>query len=58
MGENSALIGLDVHKEAIAVAVAKDRRGGEMRCLGRIANSREAIRKPVAKLMMTRDALH
>src|ERR1043165_6255205 len=41
-------IGLDVHAEAIAVAVAEQ--GGEVRSLGTIPNRLEAIRKLVQKL--------
>lgn len=44
MGDGTAFVGLDVHKETIAVAIAEDGRGGEMRFLGEIANSREAIK--------------
>jgi transposase len=41
-------IGLDVHAETIAVAVAE--RGGEVRALGMIPNRPESIRKVVKKL--------
>ena len=47
-----------MYKETIAVAIAEDRRGGEVRYLGEIANRREMIRKPVTKLSKSHDALH
>ena len=56
MGKDTAFVGLDAHKETIAVAIAEDRRGGEVRYLGEIANTREAIRKLVAKLSKARMA--
>ena len=41
-------VGLDVHAETIAVAVAEV--GGEVRSLGTIANQPESVRKLVGKL--------
>lgn len=42
-------VGLDVHKETIAVSVAEGG-GGEVRYVGEIANTREAIEKLVKQL--------
>ncbi len=49
MKEFSKYVGMDVHKETIAVAVA-EARGGEVRYLGEIANAPEAIQKLVKQL--------
>jgi len=49
MKEFSKYIGLDVHKETIAVSVA-EANGGELRYLGEIANTPEALDKQVKQL--------
>ena len=49
MNEFSKYVGLDTHKETIAVAVA-DALGGKARYYGEIANTPEAIRKLVKQL--------
>lgn len=49
MKEFSKYVGLDVHKETIAVAVA-EAGGGEVRYLGEIAHTPEAIRKLLRQL--------
>ena len=49
MNEFSKYVGLDTHKETIAVAVA-DAIGGKARFYGEIANTPEAIRKLVKQL--------
>ena len=36
-------VGLDVHKDTIAVAVAEDGHGGEIRFHGTIVNSADAV---------------
>ena len=48
MKEKVRFVGLDVHAETIAVAIADP--DGEMRSLGTIANRAESIRKLVKKL--------
>lgn len=50
MKKATRFIGLDVHAETIAVAVAEPGRGGEVRSLGSIPNRLESIRKLVQKL--------
>lgn len=49
MNEFSKYVGLDVHKETIAVSVA-DGCGGEVRYVGDIANTSEAVTKLVRQL--------
>ena len=48
MREKLRFLGLDVHAETIAVAIAEP--DGEVRSLGTIANREESIRKLIRKL--------
>ncbi len=48
MREKLRFLGLDVHAETIAVAVAEP--DGEVRSLGTIANREDSIRKLIRKL--------
>jgi transposase len=50
MTNNTLFIGLDTHKETIAVAIAENGRDGEVRYYGQIDNSPVAILKLVKKL--------
>jgi len=43
-------VGMDVHAEMIAVAVAVAEAGGEVRSLGIIPNKLESVRKMIGKL--------
>lgn len=49
MKEFSKYVGLDTHKDTIAVAVS-DAQGGEVRYFGEISNTPEAVRKMVKQL--------
>ena len=55
MAEFTTYIGLDIHKETIAVAVA-DGEGGEVRYWGEIPNTAAAVRRLLSKL--SRDGQH
>ena len=50
MKKATRFVGLDVHAETIAVAIAESERNGELRSLGTIPNRPEAVRKLVQKL--------
>ena len=50
MKKATRYVGLDVHADSIAVAVAEAGRDGEVRSLGTIPNRFESVRKLVEKL--------
>ena len=50
LGDCIAYIGLDVHKDGIAVAVAEGGLRGEVREYGRMANTPAALRRLARKL--------
>lgn len=58
MRENTLFIGLDVHKENIAVAAAEGPRRGEVRFQGTIVNKLDAVRRLVEKLAKKHERLH
>ena len=51
MDDVRAHVGLDVHKDAIAVAIADSERTGEVRFWGNIAHSRGAVERLVRKIV-------
>jgi transposase len=50
MADRIAYVGLDVHKESIAVAVASGGLRGEVRRYGRVANTARALDRLLRKL--------
>lgn len=50
MRKTTRYLGIDVHADSLAVAVAEAGRNGEVRSLGTIANSPTAVRRLIAKL--------
>ena len=50
MDKLSTYVGLDVHKDTIAVAVAEEGKRGEVREHGKIANTAAALAKLVSRL--------
>ena len=50
MADRISYVGLDVHKEAIVVAVAAGGLRGEVRDYGRISNTPAALQRLVRKL--------
>ena len=50
MAQVTEYVGLDVHKDTIAVAVAEDGRDREVRFHGTVPNTPDALRRLVARL--------
>jgi len=50
MKKTTRYVGLDVHAQTIAIAVAEAGRDGEVRSLGTIPNTAEAVRKAIRRL--------
>ena len=58
MGKSIIYIGLDVHKDTVAVAVAEAGKRGEVREHGKVANTSGAVRALAVKLARGGNALH
>ena len=58
MEEITTFVGLDVHKKTIAVATVEGRASADVRFLGTIANTPEAIRSLLRKLGKGGQRLH
>jgi len=57
MEKSLKYIGVDVHKETLAVAIADEERGSEVRYLGAVPNTDDAMRQLVKRLARTGAAL-
>ena len=58
MKKTTMFIGMDVHKNSIAIAVAEDGRNGEVRSWGQIDNTPQALDKLIRKLVSKGGRLH
>ncbi len=56
--DSSVFVGIDAAKAKHAVAVAEPGRIGEVRYLGEIEASPEAVRKPITRLAARHGRLH
>jgi hypothetical protein len=54
----SAYLGLDVHKDTIAIAIADAGRAGDVRFFGEVANTPEAVAAVLKKLGNRSGQLH
>ena len=58
MNRNKRFVGLDVHKDTIAIAVAEQGREGEVRTYGTISSDLHAVERAIAKLRADGAELH
>ena len=58
MKTNKRFVGLDVHKDTIAIAVADQGRDGEVRAYGTISSDLHAVERAIAKLRADGAELH